>query len=362
MSRPLTHNGSPTTQRQRLAAARQRVHDARDALNEAKRDYAAAKERGDTTAADSALVAAEQASDERDVSRELERQILGQLAGVRDTQGRVEAQETLRVLASTNAPIQTNVHLGDWLSADEVVQLTGKALAASGLPSIPGEARQGAFLGIVDQPQAPLSLLDLFASVPFDGKKADYMVREGGIAAAEIQVEGEVKQVADIDYLPAEAEAHTIASWIKANRQDIDHVDRLSADLSTAPTYGVLVRLERLLVDAVLASTGLGSPDLSGQTNLADRASVMLAYLRLTGVVPNFVAANPLDVAYGRTTPTTWRPLSAPPPSSPATPRPASCSSTTRATRRSCSAARPQSATRAMRCSGWSSRTVTCGA
>jgi len=66
-------------QRERLRVARERVSDAREVGARAKREFMAAKEIGDKTAADAALSAMEAAAAEVDVARALESRLLGQM-------------------------------------------------------------------------------------------------------------------------------------------------------------------------------------------------------------------------------------------------------------------------------------------
>jgi hypothetical protein len=129
------------------------------------------------------------------------------MAGVDQHTGRslgqsIEAQEILRTLAGSTAPIQSHVHIGQLMSQEDAIGLTGRALAANGMwgaVTVPAdEPRRGSFRGIVDQPQVALRLLDLFPSVPFDGRLASFMTRQGGVAQAASQTEGAIKQAADI--------------------------------------------------------------------------------------------------------------------------------------------------------------------
>jgi hypothetical protein len=167
-----------------------------------------------------------------------------------------------------------------------------------------GTGRDNGWLGIVPPPAAPTSLLDLFASVPFGTRKAEFLRREGGVAEAEIQVEGAVKQQAQITYLDAEAEAVTIASWVKVKRQQVDDIDGLLPDLRIALNQGVMVRVEELLIgsptatgapDGITESTGVLAPTVTA-TNLSDAVGAVKAQLAVTGVSANFVAAHPLDI------------------------------------------------------------------
>ena len=97
--------------------------------------------------------------------------------------------------------------------------------------------------------------------------------------------------------MPFDEPVATVASWIKLNRQDVDDLDGLTADVQQALSYGVRHEVERLLVAAITGATGVGAPDLSGADNAIDAAVIAVSELRAAGVAPNFVAMHPLDVA-----------------------------------------------------------------
>ena len=122
------------------------------------------------------------------------------------------------------------------------------------------------------------------------------MQRQGGIAQAAVQAPGAVKAAAEITYVPFDEPVVTVASWIKINRQDVDDVDQLQADVSQALSYGVRHEVEKLLVAAVTGATGIGAPDVTAADNPIDAAVIAVSELRATGVNPNFVAMHPLDV------------------------------------------------------------------
>ena len=57
-----------------------------------------------------------------------------------------EVQETLTQLASTAGPIRNDVHMGEFMDVEAVVNMTGKALAVgAGKTTVPDEPREGAF-------------------------------------------------------------------------------------------------------------------------------------------------------------------------------------------------------------------------
>jgi hypothetical protein len=218
-----------------------------------------------------------------------------------------EAIDLLRNLAGSSVQIQ-NTALGPLLTLEQTLALTGRALNAGpvSLPS-PTPGRDNGFLGIAPTPVAPTSLLDLFASVEFVGRKAEFLRRSGGIAAAGIQIEGALKTEASLVYEDDEAEARTVASWTKVLRQQLADIEGLSADMLLALRQGVLVQVEYLLIgsnpitggpaagDGILNAPGVVELDVDGLT-LDAAVGRGKATLAAQGVTANFVAAHPLTI------------------------------------------------------------------
>jgi len=151
-----------------------------------------------------------------------------------------DAQGILREIAGSSADLRGNVSVGPIMSIDDTLALFGQAIQAVpvNLPSNSG--RGPAFDGIVPTPQAPTTLLDLFASRPFESRTLDYLRRTGSVTNASAVFEGALKPEAAIAYTPETAEAETFASWTKFARQAADDVEGLLADLQLALTTGVL--------------------------------------------------------------------------------------------------------------------------
>lgn len=133
-----------------------------------------------------------------------------------------------------------------------------------------------------------------------NGRTAD-LLRRSGVANAAIAPHGTVKPEGALVYSAESFRAITIASWVKANRQDLDDIDALTADIGQALNYGVLRAVERLLLDGAPSNTdGPAVPGLLDAplaptltaTTLDGVVGQMKAALIATGVVPNFAAAN----------------------------------------------------------------------
>ncbi|WP_205697483.1 phage major capsid protein [Conexibacter sp. SYSU D00693] len=215
----------------------------------------------------------------------------------------LDAQRALTEIAASSAPLRSNITIGTFMGIDQVAELTGRSLMAAPV-SVPDSGGASGFLGIAPTPVVPTTLLDLFQSVPFTTRTAD-LLRRSGVAAAAIAPHGSVKQEAALTYEADSLRAVTVASWIKANRQDLDDVEALSADISQALQYGVLAAVERLLLDGAPADAdGPAVPGILDNpfeptvtaTTLDGVVGQMKAQLIPTGVVPNFAAANAVTI------------------------------------------------------------------
>ena len=302
---------TPTQNRERLASLALRKSKARDQRAAAREAQRAAREANDTDALAVATTAFEQAHEELAIVQALEGATMRQMVGGVEDFGAAlvdnpDAQRVLTELAGSTAAIRSNVHIGPLLTMEQTCGLTGRALieAALTLPTEPTPGRDNGYLGIQPTPVVPARLLDVFRSVPFDGRRADFLRRNGGIANAGIQAEGAVKAQADITYSDESVEAVTIASWIKANRQSIDDIGGLLPDMTLALNQGVMLQVEELLLHGVAAS-GAPTPGILESdvleatvtaTNLADAVGQAKAQLAVTGIDANFVAANPLTI------------------------------------------------------------------
>ena len=293
-------------QRDRLAAIKARIGTARNERAQARQALAAAENLKDAEAVGLATAKLDAVDGDLEYLQGLENAALSSAAHGAALDrfggtlaGNLDAQATLGEIAASSAPLRGNVAIGSFMPIDGVLGLTGGALQA-GPVSVPSGGGSTGFLGIAPAPQTPLSLLDLFASVPFDGRTAD-LLRRSGAANAAIAPHGSVKPEGAVVYAAESFRAVTVAAWVKANRQDLDDVDALGADIGQALNYGVLRAVERLLLDG--APAGTDGPAVPGvlddplaptltATTLDGVVGQMKAALIATGVVPNFAAAN----------------------------------------------------------------------
>jgi hypothetical protein len=301
-------------QKARLATIRERISTARDKRAQMREALADARKTNDRELVATGEAQLQSAEEAVEYLTRLENAALQQITGGglasagRSLANDLGAQQALAEIAASSAPLRANVHVGDFMTLDETLGLTGRMLAALDVPD--GGGATG-FVGPIAPPAPPTSLLDFFRSVPFETRTADLM-RRSGVADAAIQAAGTVKHEASLTYTADSVRAVTVAAWLKANRQDIDDVEALAADIQQALTYGTLRKVEDLLLNGAPADPdgpavpgildGATAPTLTA-TNLADAVGQAKAILLGEGVQVNFVAASPdtVEVEEART-------------------------------------------------------------
>ena len=104
---------------------------------------------------------------------------------------------------------------------------------------------------------------------------------------------GHGQDEAGLVYTADSVRAVTVAAWVKADRQDLDDIERAAADIGEALRYGMLVAVERLLLDGAPADAdGDAVPGILDDpfvptvtaTNLDGAIGQMKAQLISTGV------------------------------------------------------------------------------
>jgi hypothetical protein len=295
-----------TELKDRLARLDERRDQARDRKATARQAMDAARAAND---AEGLRIAQEQfgaAHDEDQQVMALKLLALQQSAGAGERFGQplannLEALGVLRSIAGSSAAISNNINLGPILSMEATLGLFGGSINAAPVNLPDNTGRGPAFEGIVPTPTRPNTILDLFASRPFEQRTLDFLRRTGNVSNAAAVVEGAVKPEAAISYTPETAQAEVFASWCKFPRAQADDVSGLLADLQLALRTGVLTALEGALLNGNVAfditgiknATGVAAPVLTGVTNLADAAAILLRDLRISGVDPNFIAVSP---------------------------------------------------------------------
>ena len=297
-------------QKERLAAIKERISAVRDRRAKARKAVAAAEKLNDREAVGIAQAELDTAEADLEYLTGLENSALHRMATGSSVErfggslaNNLDAQQALAEIASSSAPIRSNVAIGQYLDIDEVAELTGRSLRAAPVDAPDIGGRTG-FLGIAPTPQVPTTLLDFFGSVPFSTRTAD-LLRRSGVASAAIAPHGTTKTEAGLTYDAESVRAVTVASWIKANRQDLDDIEALTADIGEALRYGVLVSVERLLLDGAPADADgdavpgiLDNPFVATvtATTLDGAVGQIKAQLIANGVQPNFAAANAVTI------------------------------------------------------------------
>jgi len=294
-------------QRDRLAAIKERTNTVRDERAKARQAVATAEKLRDTEAAGLANAKLDATEADLEYLMELENVALSQVAVGNSgrfgapLRNNLESQGVLREIAGSSADLRGNVSLGPIMGMEDTLGLFGQAINAAPV-SLPDNTGRGpVFAGIAPTPTPANTLLDLFASRPFESRTLDFLRRTGNVTNAAAVAEGALKPEAAIQYTPETAEAEVFAAWSKYPRQAADDVEGLLADLQLTLGTGVLTALEGVLVngsvpfgiDGIKSTTGVAAPSLVGVTNLADAAALLLRDLRMTGVDPNFIAVHP---------------------------------------------------------------------
>ncbi len=294
-------------QQARLSAIRERVGKARERRAKARQAVALAEKMNDAEALGIAQAELDKIEADLEHATALENLVLSQMTGSVGSRfgaplrSNLDAQHVLQEIAGSSADLRGNVSLGPIMDMDATLGLFGAAIEAAPV-SLPDNTGRGpAFAGITPTPTPATTLLDLFAARPFDGRTLDFLRRTGNVTNAAAVQEGAVKPEAALAYTPETAEAETFATWTKFPRQQADDVEGLLADMQLALRTGVLRALEGALVngnvpfdiDGIKSVSGVTAPDLTGVTNLADAAAILLRDLRMTGIEPNFIAVHP---------------------------------------------------------------------
>ena len=318
----MTHVDRLNTIRDRTRSARERVSHARQ-QRQAAMDRAQAlpdlprpgsPEAMELFRADSDLRAAEA---ELEACKDEESWTLSRMAGVNGAlRGdsflrNTERLSQLERLGHSRVPIGRQ-DLGVGVDADELLAMIQSGdwgtsrMAAAGFVTTTDEQRADRSLSpVVAAPRRALRLLDLIPSQPMTGNSFVYSQEVAVDGASEV-ADGAVKPTAQIDYTDATAEAHTIAHWLKLQRQQLADVPGLQQAVQSRLTYGVLKRLE----DQVLAGNGTGENirgilATTGTGVVAFNAGVPIGELPLEAIVdvimvdatPTGVVLNPTDWA-----------------------------------------------------------------
>jgi hypothetical protein len=257
----LTQTRSPQS-RMALNDMRRRLHGLRSQRAEARREFKQANDDGDNDAIKVTGARLLELDEDISKAKELETRALSALAGVSDELGQsmrhdLDAQARLQEIASSQAPLQGYVQVGQFMTAAEMCELFGQRSAqmwgatvtTPDTADLPGHRIRPS---VQPAPLPPLSLLDLFPAYPTGERSVSYMQLNGAPpSGADVVAHGAVKPGVDITYDAESAEVPTTAVWTKCPRQDIEDFDGLAASIQTLLSYDVRRKLEALLVAAI---------------------------------------------------------------------------------------------------------------
>jgi len=315
---------SITTPTDRLHQIRVRARNARGAVSRAREQFDAARAAGDNDAAAVGQLALDAAHVELQTAEQLERVLLGQMAGVSHEashQGGIfddpSTVATLERLGNSSmaigrvdlGPLSTvqqlvqKINAGDWGPTRRAESNDGP----SGLLDIGDAGRVGPFYGFVPQPRRRLRLLDLIPTSPMSGRSFGYFQDEGDLDSGAAEVaEGDIKPMADLGLDEQEVVARVIAVWIKMLRPQLADLPELARNIQDRLQYLCLRRLENQIIggdgageniQGILHTTGVAEVDFSATEPLSDLALDGITDVLMSDVDPDAVVLNPVDLA-----------------------------------------------------------------
>ena len=298
--------------RDRLNAARDRTRKAREELRRAKDGRDVARKLDDHQAVMTTEVRVAQAEDEVEMASELERVLLGQVAGVDGAgyggESFLDNPDTIRTLeqiAHSSQPIG-NLMLGPYMDAEQFADYigSGRTMAAAGDVVVPADSRIQRPYGIVPQLYRPTRLLDVIPHDTMTGLSFTYVREAGTLDSAAETVEGATKPEDTGLDLSGEGTvtAVTIAAWKKLRRQSLDDLPGLATMINQRLLYLVERRIEAQVIAGdgvgpnmlgVLGTSGIGSIAYVSATPASDLILQGLTAVRLSNAEPSAVLLNP---------------------------------------------------------------------
>jgi hypothetical protein len=277
----------------------------------------AARQAQDQDAEAVAMLALDHAATELETSEQLERVLLGSMAGVNSNgfSGGIfddpQTIQTLERLGSGSFPIGA-IDLGPLSTREELVERINSGSwgqpkqAAAGDVTVPDSARLGTYYGVVPQLRRPLRLLDLIPSSSMDGRSFGYMAESGTFDGAVEVAEGVVKPEGDITLTEAEVVAATIAVWKKMRRQQLADVPSLATTINSRLTYSCLQRLEDQIVHGdgqgenilgIVNAPGVGTVPFDAAAELSDLVLDGITTVVNADAQPDGILINPNNLA-----------------------------------------------------------------
>lgn len=157
--------------------------------------------------------------------------------------------------------------------------------------------------GLYNNPQRPLTLLDVLPSLPVSVGTFEYMQLSGYTNNAAFQImEGDLKAEAGLATQLIQAQVATIAHWIKASVQVLSDAPALTQQVDNLLHYGLLAKLEAEIVSGAAGAgkikgliehatvfTAAGSP------SAADAIGQAVVSLNANGWAAGVIVLNPAD-------------------------------------------------------------------
>lgn len=208
----------------------------------------------------------------------------------------------LAAFAGTSVPIG-RVALGQIASRDAFAASFGARPMAADVSGTTN-MRRGDYAGIVPQLRRQLRVLDLLPTGTMDGRTLPYSQESGSFATATETAEGVLKPEAGITLTDQEADAKTIAHWLKIRKQALADAPALQSIIDSRLRYGVERRLEdQVLAGAgigenilgILNTTGIGAVPYAAGTLTADQVLSGLTAVLLADALATGIVMNPLD-------------------------------------------------------------------
>lgn len=158
------------------------------------------------------------------------------------------------------------------------------------------------WLGLGNNPQRALSLLDVLPAIPVATGSFEYMQLDGYTNAAAVQVkEGDAKAAASMPTTITTANISTIAHYMRASVQVLGDAPALSAQVNNLLGYGCQAKLESELVNGA-GGTGkikgllsFATPYSATAALAADKIGEAITELQSNGWHPSVIVLNPAD-------------------------------------------------------------------
>lgn len=203
----------------------------------------------------------------------------------------------LEQMSSTTMPLG-RLQLGEIADRD--------ALVAAFAADVTGTAhmRRADYAGVVPQLRRRLRILDLIPMGTMDQNSLPYTQESGSFATAVETAEGGLKPEAAVTFTDTEAQAKTIAHWLKNRKQVLADFPALQSILEGRLRYGVERRFEDQIlagngtgenIRGILQTTGIGTVTFTAGALVTDQVLEGITTVFLADSEANAVVMHPTD-------------------------------------------------------------------